>query len=151
MATLVMRRIYATWSWVILAAVVVQFFLAGMGVFVSGEDFGIHAVFGSIIMLATLLGAIFALAARLPWRTTGQNTLLFVLILLQAVLIEVARGSGIHVIAAFHVINALAIFALAGLLALRANAYFAAPATTRTAEQSAPAGDTAATPHPVLR
>ena len=29
MAKLVMRRIYATWSWVILAAVVVQFFYVG--------------------------------------------------------------------------------------------------------------------------
>ncbi len=147
MGTQFMRRTYATWSWVILAAVVVQFFLAGMGVFVTGADFAIHATFGAVIMLATLLGAIFALAARVPWRTTGLNALLFVLILLQAVLIEVGRGTGVHVIAAFHVVNALVIFALAGLLALRANAYFATAAT----EKPTPSASTSAAPHPALR
>lgn len=151
MATLVMRRIYATWSWVILAAVVVQFFLAGMGVFVSEEDFGIHAINGTVILAATLVGAIFALAAREPWRTTGLNALLFVLAVLQPVILGVGFGTGVHVIAAFHVVNGLAVFALAGLLAWRANAYFAAPAAARTAERPAPLSDTAAEPHPVLR
>lgn len=126
MGMLIMRRTYVVWSWVIAAAVVVQVFLAGLYVFGS-TSIEAHAINGSFLLFATLLGGIFALVARVPRRIAGQNWGLFGLIVLQVVLIEVGNAAGLPVIKAFHAVNALAIFGLSSMLALRSRAYFAAP------------------------
>jgi hypothetical protein len=123
----VFRRIYVVWSWVIAAAVIVQGFLAGLYVF-GASSIEAHTIIGSLPLLATLLGGIFALAARLPGHVVGMSWTLFALVVLQVVLIEVGNAAGLPVIKAFHVVNAFAIFGLAGMLAVQAPAYFAAPA-----------------------
>jgi hypothetical protein len=124
--TLILRRIYVVWSWVIAAAVVVQVFLAGLYVFGSAS-IEAHVINGSFLLFATLLGGIFALVARVPGRVAGSHWGLFGLVVLQVVLIEVGNSSGVPVIKAFHVVNALAIFGLSSVLALRSRAYFVAP------------------------
>jgi Family of unknown function (DUF6220) len=124
--TLILRRIYVVWSWVIAAAVVVQVFLAGLYVFGSAS-IEAHVINGSFLLFATLLGGIFALVARVPGRVAGSHWGLFGLVVLQVVLIEVGNSSGVPVIKAFHAVNALAIFGLSSVLALRSRAYFAAP------------------------
>lgn len=126
MVTLILRRSYVVWSWVIAAAVVVQVFLAGLYVFGSASITA-HIVNGSFLLFATLLGGVFAIATRLPGRVAGANWILFGLVVLQVVLIEVGTSAGVPAIKAFHVVNALAIFGLSSVLALRARAYFAAP------------------------
>ena len=145
MAQVVMRRIYAAWSWVIVAAVVVQFFLAGLYVF-GASSIEAHIINGSFLLFATLLGAIFALVARTPRRIAGSSWALFGLVVVQMLLIEIGSSTGLHVIEAFHVVNALLVFTLAGMLALRANAYFAADTSRRTAGEPESA---AATPQAV--
>lgn len=115
----ILRRTYIGLVWLFFAAVVVQFFLAGLGVFVSPRDFRYHAMFGGIILLIGLLGLIFSFAARLPWRTTGLTGLLPVLVLVQSTLVEFWR-QGVLLVGAFHVINALIVFSVAGYMALRA-------------------------------
>jgi len=124
--TFILRRIYVVWSWVIAAAVVVQVFLAGLYVFGSAS-IEAHVINGSFLLFATLLGGIFALVARVPGRVAGSQWGLFGLVVLQVILIEVGNSSGVPVIKAFHVVNALAIFSLSSVLALRSRAYFAAP------------------------
>lgn len=124
MFTHTMRWAYVGYAWIILAAVVVQFFLAGTGVFAGASNFQTHANFGNAIFLVTLVGLVLAFAARLPWRTIGLTALLPVLVGLQSVFIEFWH-SGLGDLAAFHVINGLAIFSLAGFLALRSRGYIA--------------------------
>jgi hypothetical protein len=124
--TLILRRISVVWSWVIAAAVIVQVFLAGLYVFGSAS-IEAHVLNGSFLLFATLLGGIFALVARVPGRVAGAHWGLFGLVVLQVVLIEVGNSAGVPEIKAFHVVNALAIFGLSSMLALRSRASFAAP------------------------
>ncbi len=119
-----MRQTYAVFTWMFFAAVIVQFFLAGLGVFVSPEDFGIHAIFGSIILLVGILALLVSFAAGLPRRTIGLTALLPLLVIVQVALVEIGRVTT-PVLAAFHVINALVIFSLSGYVALQARGVFA--------------------------
>jgi hypothetical protein len=132
MITRAMRWTYALYAWLILAAVVVQFFLAGLGVFAGAENFQLHRDFGYNIFFIMVIGLLPALAARLPWQTIGLTALLPVLVGLQSVLIT-AWHSGLLVVAALHPVNGLAIFGLAGFLALRSRQYL--PARTPTFAQ----------------
>lgn len=142
MGTLILRRIYAGWSWIIAAAVVVQVFLAGLYVFGSAS-IEAHAINGSILLFATLVGGVLALVARVPGRVAGTSWILFGLIVLQVVLIEVGNAAGLPTLKAFHLVNALAIFGLSGVLAVRSRAYFAAP------QRAATIGGTVAGPRAV--
>ena len=107
-----LRRAYAGLFWVIMVAIVLQFFLAGWGVFAFDglDEFIPHFIVGDLIGLAILLGVPLAFAARVPWKTTGINAGLFVLMFLQAFLAHVpVRG-----IAALHVVNGVVILGVAG-------------------------------------
>jgi hypothetical protein len=127
-----MRWSYAVYAWIILAAVVVQFFLAGTGVFAGASNFQTHAMFGYTLSFVMLLGLVLAFAARLPWKTIGLTALLPVLVGFQSLFIAFWH-SGLTGLAALHVVNGLAIFALAGLLALRSRRYVAVPAPNSVA------------------
>src|SRR5262249_40387363 len=125
---LILRRSYVVWSWVIAAAVVVQVLLAGLYVFGSAS-IEAHVINGSVLLFATLLGGIVALVARIPRRVAAANLGLFGLVMLQVVLIEVGNAAGVPVLKAFHVVNALAVFGVSSVLALRSLAYYTAPDT----------------------
>ena len=120
-----MRQIYLGWFVLISAAVVVQFYLAGYGVFAfkgllpppaspgfhlnlgTGLDnFDAHRTVGGMIHLATLIGVGLAFAARVPWRLTGTNFGLFVLVTMQYGL----AMAGMPSVAALHVVNGVLIF-----------------------------------------
>lgn len=103
-----MRRAYFWWFVLISAAIVLQFYLAGYGVFgFHGlNDFGPHLLVGDLIGLAILVGIGGAFAARVPWRITGINAGLFALMIVQAVLAH----TGIQGLSALHVVNGILIF-----------------------------------------
>ena len=118
-----MRRIYLGWFVLISAAIVLQFYLAGYGVFAfKGRPaldantgaifwsfqtpFDAHRTLGGVIHLAVLIGVGLAFAARVPWRLTGANFGLFVLVSMQYAL---ARA-GVQSVAALHVVNGVLIF-----------------------------------------
>jgi hypothetical protein len=121
--THIMRWIYVVSAWLILVVVIVQFFLAGLGVFAG--DFQMHVALGYTILFLMLLVLVIALVARLPWRTLGLTALLPVLVFLQSLFIE-AWNNGLAYIAALHVVNGLAIFSLAGILAVRSSVFLSA-------------------------
>lgn len=108
------RWIYFGWLAFTVALIVLQFYLAGYGVFAfKGLDpFGAHFLVGDLIGLASIVGIGLAFAARVPWRTTGLNGLFFVLMILQVILAH----TGVQVISALHVVNGVLIFALVGYL-----------------------------------
>jgi hypothetical protein len=133
--TRVMQWAYLVFAWLILVAVIAQFFLAGLGVFAGADNFETHRMLGYTLTFVMLLGVLFAFAARLPWRTVGLTALLPVLVLLQSAFIAFWYSS-LPGMAALHVINGLAIFSLAGFLAVRSRQYITA-GTSVSAKMSA--------------
>ena len=109
-----LRMFYVGWNGIIVVAIVLQFYLAGYGVFgFNGlKDFGAHLVVGDLIGLAILLGVGLAFAARMPWRVTIINIVLFVLMFIQATLAH----TGVQGVSALHVVNGVLI--LVGMINL---------------------------------
>jgi len=105
-----LRLFYVAWLGIIAAALVVQFYLAGYGVFAFAglPPFDAHRGLGDLIGIAILLALIAAFAARVPWRLTAITAALFVLMVIQASL----AFASIQGIAALHVVNGVLIFVI---------------------------------------
>ncbi|HUE68684.1 MAG TPA: DUF6220 domain-containing protein [Candidatus Acidoferrum sp.] len=108
------RWIYFGWLALTVATIVVQFYLAGYGVFAFNglPPFDAHRAVGDLIGIFSLIGIALAFAARVPWRITGINALFFVLMVIQSGL----AFAGVHAIAALHVVNGVLIFGVVAYL-----------------------------------
>ena len=104
-------RMHGGLAWIIVAAVVAQFFSAGLGIF-GAAGFGAHKLVGYLTIPASLILLVLALVGRLGTLRIGLSALLFVLAVIQSML-----PSGPAVIAALHPVNALIILAVVGNLA----------------------------------
>lgn len=107
-------RIHAGLAVIAMAAIVLQFFLAGVGVFGAGS-IDTHRVTGYIITLAAVLLLVLALIGRLGRPRVMFSAILVVLLIVQIALIE----SGQPWIEALHPLNALAILGVTAQLAMR--------------------------------
>jgi len=105
------RFAFAAVAWLFLACVVVQFFLAGLGVFAGAENFEVHRQFGYLFSWLAVIMIVLAAVGRLGRRWIGLSVLLFVLFIMQSVFV-VLRDS-LPAVAALHVVNAVAIFWIA--------------------------------------
>jgi hypothetical protein len=103
-----------------LLGVVVQFFLAGLGVF-GTEGFDAHRVLGFVLGAIVIALLVLAAVGRLPRMVFLLVVVLLVLNVLQSVLANVDTGG----IAALHVVNALVIFGIALELMQRSRRYLA--------------------------
>ena len=107
----VLRRVFALLAWVYLGAVVVQIFLAGLGLpQLGGEGMGIHAEFGYVaVHMTPILLILFAAISRagkaLIWWTVATAVVAFV----QPIWVTSFRG---EVLASVHVLGALVLLAL---------------------------------------
>lgn len=126
------RLAYRGVIWLFVACVVVQVFLAGLGVFAAEDKFELHRNFGYTFGWLALLLPLLAWAGRLGRRTIGLSFLVLVLFILQSVL--VALRTDMPYLAALHPVNALAIFWLSLSLA-RGSRRFAAGASNATSMQ----------------
>jgi hypothetical protein len=97
------------------ACVVVQVFLAGLGVFDSAAAFITHREFGYLFGWLTLVLLVLALVGRAPRRITGSVVLLLVLFALQSVFVVVRTDA--PAVAALHPLNGFAILGLGALIA----------------------------------
>ena len=104
-------KVHLGLAWVTVAAVIVQFFFAGLGIF-GATGFGAHKTLGYLVIPVSLILLVLALVGRLGNMRIGLSALLLVLTIIQSVL-----PSGPAVIAALHPVNALAILAVVGNLA----------------------------------
>ena len=106
-------------AWLFLAGAVLQFFLAGLGVF-GAASFVAHITVGTvlgIISLVLLLLAVLSFrAGDLPRRSVALAALLVVLMVLQWLLVEVFSRVA-STLAALHPVNGLLILAVAYALA----------------------------------
>ncbi len=100
-------------AWVVLAAVVAQFFFAGLGIF-GAAGFDMHKMTGYLIEAAALLLLLLALIGGLGRVRIGLAALLLVLTVVQSLL-----PSAASLIAALHPVNAAAILVVAGMIARR--------------------------------
>jgi hypothetical protein len=105
-------------AWLFVAAVLVQVFLAGLGIFDPRLGFEWHIEFGyTVIGIVTLGVLLSAIAAGLPSREIGLCLLLLVLYVVQTVLPQ-ARAS-FPVVAALHPVNAIVLFSIGVVIARR--------------------------------
>jgi hypothetical protein len=107
----VLRRVFAGLAWAYLAAVVVQIFLAGLGLPQLGnEGMGIHAEFGYVAvhmtpLLLILIAAVSRAGKALIWWTVATAVVAFV----QPIWVTSFRG---EILASVHVLGALVLLAL---------------------------------------
>ncbi len=130
-----LAAIYAVAASILVVGLVVQVFLAGLGVFDSPERFELHASFGFTLMALPLILALSGLAGGVGRRLVGLAGLMFGLFFVQSILVSL-RGPA-PTIAALHPVNGFLILLLSIVLARRAWAF--ARATRAAAGTPAPA------------
>jgi hypothetical protein len=125
------RAVYRIWATVVFAMVIIQVGLAGWGAFYvaskvddgtvdedqffSAHGFGLHSIFGYLVVLAGLVLLIIGVVAGIgKWRL-GRHGVLALLLILQVFLAFLAFG--VPATGFLHPVNALAIFSLAGWIA----------------------------------
>jgi uncharacterized membrane protein YjdF len=106
------RIVFVGSSWLLVAGVVVQVFLAGLGVFDSPTRFESHRDLGYTLELLPIVMAVSGLVAGIERRIVGLTALIFVLFLLQSVFVAVRTSA--PMVAALHPVNGF----LIGLIAL---------------------------------
>ena len=116
MARLWGRRGFLAVSWIFVAGLVGQIYLAGMGVF--GGDFANHREFGFIVSSVPILMVLFGLIGRVGRLDIGLSALLFVQGMLQSVL--VAQRETSPAIAALHPVNGVSMLIIGIYLAIDA-------------------------------
>lgn len=112
------RIAYLVVAWLFVAAVIVQVFLAGLGVFAGAANWRTHVRFGWGIAWLPLILILLALVGRLPGAVGRWLALLFVVYAVQTMLPGFRRDT--PVVAALHPVNALAVFGIALIHARRA-------------------------------
>lgn len=115
------RRAHEGASWLFAACVVVQVFLAGLGVFDDPAAFVTHREFGYLFGWLTLVMLVLALVGRMGRRIVGGSLLLLVLFALQSVLVALRDSQ--PAVAALHPLNGMAILLVAVALARTSRAW----------------------------
>lgn len=107
----VVRRVFAALAWVYLAAVVVQFFLAGLGLpQLGGEGMGAHAGFGYIALHMTPI--LLILGSTIG--RTGRVLIVWTIVLAVVAFVQPVWVAGFQgrFLASMHVLGAVALLAL---------------------------------------
>ena len=113
-------RLYRGLAWVVFVGIVLQFFLAGLGVF-RAASLGPHRLIGDLLIYASVVLLILAVASALignldRWMA-GLAAVLVVLLLLQYLLASDFLQEGAPVISALHPVNGLLLVFLSYTLA----------------------------------
>ena len=109
------RSVHLALAWLLVAGLVVQIFLAGLGVFRGASSFAMHTDFGYMLELLPFLLLIVGLIARLGRRPALLAAGIFGLFLLQSVFVLLRADA--PEVAALHPVNGFLITLLAIVLA----------------------------------
>lgn len=119
-----MRKAFAGLATLLMLALVVQFFLAGVGAFDTApaeESFKLHGAVGYGILLLAVVLTLVAALARMPGRLIGLSGLVAGLVILQPVIAVIAKAFGDSAdtsttagkfVFGLHAVNALVIYAV---------------------------------------
>jgi uncharacterized protein DUF6220 len=110
------RRAHLVVAWAFVAGVVVQVFLAGLGVFDSPERFELHTTWGYTLELLPVVLVVLAAIGRLGRRQLIYPIAIFGMFILQSILVAVRAD--VPMIAALHPVNGFGIL-LVGILMAR--------------------------------
>ncbi len=130
-----LAAIYAVAASILVVGLVVQVFLAGLGVFDDPTFFLTHRDTGYTLELVAVVVTVLAAVARAGRAQVGIGALIFGLFLLQSVFVAVREST--PAVAALHPVNGFLILLLSIVLARRAWAF--ARATRAAAGTPAPA------------
>jgi hypothetical protein len=109
------RTVHLVLAWLLVAGLIVQIFLAGLGVFKGSASFATHAGFGYMLELLPLILLVVGLIAQLGRRPAFLAAGIFGLFILQSVF--VALRDTMPEVAALHPVNGFLITFLAIVLA----------------------------------
>jgi hypothetical protein len=126
-----LRTIFRYWLWLLLALVVLQIAFAGFGAFDVADKLGsgtvdeesfddswaLHSGFGYLILLASLLTVLLALAARVGRQRVLHSLGIFGLVIVQVLLAWF--GGEVPIIGALHPLNAFLILGAVAALTMR--------------------------------
>jgi uncharacterized protein DUF6220 len=129
------RVAYVVAAWIFVLCVLVQLFLAGLGVFAGYQNFFTHRDFAYLFGWLPLVMVLVGLVGRLPRRMIVGALVLFGLMALQSVFI--AFRTQRPELAALHPVNGGVILLLGVWLAQRARAFVPAPLGTAERTQLA--------------
>jgi len=124
-----MTRVVQGLAWLVVAGLVVEFYLAGAALFGVTPSFEPHRALGSLLGAAILLLLIVTLIARPGRQLVGMVGLLTVLMIVQMALPSLRAA--VPAVAALHVVNAAVLIGLASTIAREARRM---PATSAPAE-----------------
>jgi hypothetical protein len=110
------RRAHLVVAWAFVAGVVVQVFLAGLGVFDGPERFGAHATWGYALELLPIVLLLLAVIGRLGRRQVLYPIVIFAMFMLQSVFVAVRTD--MPMVAALHPVNGFGIL-LVGIVMAR--------------------------------
>lgn len=108
----IVARIHFVLVWIVLSGLVIEVYLAGVGLF-GADSLDMHRMVGMSISLPMLLLLLLALVGRLGRRLIGLSTLLIALTVIQAMLPDLRTDA--PWVAALHPVNA---FVLTGISVL---------------------------------
>jgi hypothetical protein len=129
------RVLYLVAAWLFVVCVVVQFFLAGLGVFAGAQNFVTHREFAYLFGWLSVVMVVAGLVGRMPRRLVLLALVLFGLMALQSVF--VAFRTSQPAVAALHPVNGALILLLGLWLAMRARTFVPAPLGTADRAQLA--------------
>jgi Family of unknown function (DUF6220) len=113
------KRVFNIGIYVVVAAVLLQFFFGGLVIFVDSAQLGWHLLGAAVLFFLPIILALAGWLGRVGWRVILLTLAVPVLVFVQALLIgpyrEAVQGP-LRIVAAFHVVNALVIFWVALLL-----------------------------------
>ena len=113
----VARKIFVGLAWLLVLAVAIQFFLAGIGV-LGGESIEAHRQWGFIVLhLIPILMLIAAIVGRMGRTVLALTVVIFLLVFLQPLFADPELDP--RWLRSVHVLNALFIFALGYRVAQR--------------------------------
>jgi hypothetical protein len=135
-----LATLYAVAASILVVGLVLQVFLAGLGVFDDPTFFLTHRDTGYTLEAVAFFVIVFAAIARAGRTQVGIAALIFGLFLLQSVFVAVRVSAS--AVAALHPVNGFLIVLLSIVLARRAWAFARAPRST--AAPSTPTAPTAA-------
>ena len=110
-----MRQTFVIGTYLLMAAIGIQFLLAGLGVFTTFGFFWHATVNGAVVFFLPILMLIAGRLGKVPTRLMWMALLIPILVIVQSLLLvpyHISGSGAWRVISAFHVVNALAIFAV---------------------------------------
>jgi hypothetical protein len=125
----IVRSVFRVLAWLFVVALIIQVYLAGLGVFqfrnfTFGEEgarsfFGLHIEFGWLLGLVSIFMLLLALLARYPRPVIGRTLGLFALMVVQSLILWIDQDAAL--IRALHPVNAIVLGWMAVSLATRAS------------------------------